>query len=293
MQLAPKPLLIFVLAQLLGYFQVNAQQFQPNFLGADYLRYKGVFLKLDTKASGLSHMFYNSLEAGSTPYNNAVLYPEQTYTFNTVGDSLAKRVFVVEDILGGDGRALESKTDLPDDAVFILKDTATDKRIYYRYDVKFEHRFPFITSRIQFDKKQLCAEIDRSVDDFTRAVTFRSPQSNGFELTKISIQKTVSKTGTRYYFSLRAYGSSVVVDGKGVIILFTDGTKLSKSVDIDVEADKDQFEYTAFIPLTSADLLLLSTKKIKKYRLYIFDEEVSASEADKLRLFTKCVMEAK
>lgn len=60
-----------------------------------------------------------------------------------------------------------------------------------------------------------------------------------------------------------------------------------------MEPDKDQYEYTAFVPVTAADLLALSTKRIKKYRLYIFDEDVSASEADKFSLFTKCVLEAK
>lgn len=284
---------MFVLLQLLGHFQAGAQSFQPNFLGADYLRYKGVFLKVDPKASGLSHMFYKDLKDSSTPYSSAVLYPQVKYTFNTIGDSLANRVFVVENIVGEDGNAFEGNASLPDNPIFILKDTANNKTIYYRYDVKFEHRFPFITSKIQFDKKQLCSEIDRSVDDFTGAVTLSSPLSNGFKLTQLSIQKKVTKAVTRYYLSLRAYGSSAVVDGKGVIILFTDGSKLSKTVDIDVEVDKDQYEYTAFIPVTQADLLVLSTKKIKKYRLYIFDEEVSASEADKFRLFTKCVMESK
>ena len=285
-------MLLVLLLTLIG-FRANAQQFAPNFLGADYLRYKGILLKANPKETALSHLFYAELKASMDPYSSPVLYPEAQDAFNSIGDSLANRIFVVEDILGDDGSALTNSALLPDNAIFILKDTTSDQRIYYRYDVKFEHRFSFTTAQIRYDKKQLCGEVERSIDDFTGMITLRSPFTNGLVLNRLSIQKTVSKIGTKYYLSLHAYGNSVVVDGKGVIMLFADGSKLSKSADIEVEPDKDQYKYTAFIPVTAADLLALSTKRIKKYRLYIFDEDVSASEADKFRLFTKCVMESK
>ena len=199
--------IMLMLLLALVCFRANAQQFAPNFLGTDYLRYKGVLLKANAKEAGLSHMFYAELKASTDPYSSPVLYPEARYAFNSIGDSLANRIFVVEDILGSDGSALTNSASLPNNAIFILKDKASNQRIYYRYNVKFEHRFPFTTAQIRYDKKQLCAEVERSVDDFTGMVTLRSPLANELALNSLSIQKTVSKIGTRYYLSLRAYGS--------------------------------------------------------------------------------------
>jgi hypothetical protein len=94
---------------------------------------------------------------------------------------------------------------------------------------------------------------------------------------------------TLYYLGLRTYGSTVNVYEKGVTILFDDGTKWYKQSKIDVQADNNGFEYSAFILLNASDLLTFTTKKIKKFRLYIYDGAINTSDADKFNLFIKCV----
>ncbi len=107
------------------------------------------------------------------------------------------------------------------------------------------------------------------------------------------IYKHINKGKSVYYLSLRTYGSTVNVNETGVIILFTDGTKWTRQSKIDVDAESSGFEYSAFITLALTDLTTFSTKKIKKFRLYIYDEVVNSSDADKFKLFVKCVKETK
>ena len=83
------------------------------------------------------------------------------------------------------------------------------------------------------------------------------------------------------------------VNKTGVIILFTDGTKWTRQSEIDVDAESDGFEYSAFIPLTQEDLITFSTKKIKKFRLYIYDEEIGSCDADRFKIFVKCIKGSK
>ena len=122
----------------------------------------------------------------------------------------------------------------------------------------------------------------------TDETTLRTPL-----LSDVSIQKYITSKGTFYYLSLRTKGSTVVVDGTGVIILFTDGSKMTKSVKIDVDAGSNGFDYSAFISLTQKDLGILSTKQIKKFRLYIYDQKVKPFEGEEFTYFVKCMMEMK
>ena len=127
------------------------------------------------------------------------------------------------------------------------------------------------------------------MDEFTGVKKFSSPLSSSMEISSVIIYKDINKGKATFYLSLRAYGSTVSVNGNGAIILFTDGTKWSKNIKIDVEAEDKGFEYSTFIPLTLADLTILSTKKIKKFRLYIYDEELNPFEADKFKVYVKCI----
>lgn len=143
----------------------------------------------------------------------------------------------------------------------------------------------------------LCKDIDRNVDDITGEVKFSTPLTTGdpghYKFLPISIIKYIRKGKTIYYLSLTTHGPTPVVDGKGVTILFADGSKWIKQDKIDVDADSDGYKYSAFITLSPADLLLFSNKKISKFRLYIFDEEVEADESDHLPEYAKCIKTAK
>lgn len=269
----------------------NAQTFESNFLGEDYLLYKGVLFKLKDNADPgyFSYTFYSDLKYFQSDYEDInVIYPEKEYHFNTIKDSLANRIFIVEDIVDKNGGAYTGSSFLYGPPIFILKDTTTKQKIYYKYDSKDESKFQFNTSKIVLDEK-IYSKMVRNVDDFTDVIELYPY----YGTSSMNIHKYIRKTGTFYYLWLDTHGSTVVVDGTGVIILFTDGTKWTNPEKIDVEADSKGFEYHAFITLTQADLITFSTKKIKKIRLYIFDEEVNSFDADKFKIFAKCIREAK
>jgi len=127
-------------------------------------------------------------------------------------------------------------------------------------------------------------------DDFTDEIKIDCPVL-GNPMATIHIVK-IFRNGKVYYFmDLMTLGSTCVVDGKGVIILFTDGTKLTKSeIEIDVDVSNNDFRYTAFFPLTLNDLNSLSSKIIDKFRLYIFDGKVKSQDADDFKIYTKNLM---
>lgn len=288
-----KNILFLLFTLCLTLLRVNGQTtFEPNFLGEEFTLYKGTLLKLiDNPIAGFNHAFYSDLKYCQSAYNNNVIYPDTKYNFVTVKDSLKNRVFLVENIIDKTGKEWDetSKTDYFAKPLFVLKDTLSGQKIYYKYDKEYGHNFPFNTSKIKYPTDYFCSKIDKQIDDFTNETKFNSPIMNGRQLSPMIIYKHINKDKAVYYLSLRTYGSTVNVNGNGVIILFQDGTKWSKASKIDVEAESDGFEYSAFITLTPTDLTTFSTKKIKKFRLYIYDEEVNSNDAEKFRLYTQCI----
>jgi len=271
-----------------------SQTFETNFLGDDFMRYKGALLKLiDNPISGLNFTFYSNLNYCQDAYNDHVIYPDLKYHFKTVPDSLANRIFKVEDIVGKDGKTFSGGSYSFEKPIFVLKDTVTKQVIYYIFDKKYDFNFPFLTSKIAVDKDALCNDISRSVDEFTGEIKISSPLSEGSKLAPVIIYKDINKTSTAYYLSLHTNGNTLNVGESGVIILLDDGTKINKSDKIDVEAADNGWDYRAFISLTQSDLQLLSTKKINKYRLYIYDETLSKWFAEKFINYVKCIREKK
>lgn len=287
---------ILILTVLIFGIKSNSQPFEHNFLGEDFLQYKGVlFILKKDLISNYAHTFYADLKYCQSAFDNNVIYPNSTYTFNTEKDSLINRVFIVENIIDKNGTTWDNKVtkSYSDKPIIVLKDTLTKQIIYYMYDEKYEHNFAFNTSKILYDEKVYCSKVERTVDDFTGEIKVRSPISSGGKISSMIIYKNINKGRTVYYLSLRTYGSTVNTNESGVVILFTDGTKWARQTKIDVDAESSGFEYSAFTTLTPADLITFSTKKIKKFRLYIYDEEVNSSDAEKFKLFVKCVKQTK
>jgi hypothetical protein len=285
--------LIILISFSLIFIHSKAQTFEPNFLGNDFQLYKGSLLKLkDDAITGFSFSFYSDIKYCKTDYDNNVVYPDLQYNFNTAKDSLANRVFKVDDIVDNDGVSLKNSSSL-DNKIFILKDVTTNQIIYFKYDSENDFNFPFNTSKIVLDEKIFCSKIERSIDDFTGNIKFNSPLFTNLGIASTIIYKEIKNNKTVYFLSLKTSGSTVIVNGIGVTILFTDGTKWVKSSKVDIQAENEGFVYSSFINLTPADLITFSTKKIKKFRLNIFDEEINSSEADKFKIYVKCIKEAK
>ena len=145
-----------------------------------------------------------------------------------------------------------------------------------------------------------CPELEKSVDDFTGEISFSyypATSKNGFKMTVLII-KTINKAKVSYNLTLYAYGHDIEYSGTEVTVLFTDGTKWKRydKIDVDVgnvEVFGEEFKYRTTIPLTNQDLVLFSTKNIKKYRLEFFDEELDPDMAINFAKYVKCVRTAK
>ena len=288
------------------------------FLGGYPYSYKGVLMKINPNAvAGFANRFYGDLSYLQSPDDLRMLYP-----FGSIRDSLRNRVFSVDDVVNNAGVSYTSNKHIGN-AILVLRDTSSGQIIYFKYDSYYEHNFPFVSSStaldetvlgssnalpmdetvlgssnalpIALDETTLCSRIEREVDEFTDKIGLHSPLIGvGYSIAPLRIHKYIAKSNTVYYLSLTAYGATVVVDGTGIIILFTDGSKLIKSdEEIDVDVSDEGYEYSAFITLTQSDLTTLSTKQVKKFRLYIFDEEVESSEAEKFMVYVKCIRKQK
>jgi hypothetical protein len=139
---------------------------------------------------------------------------------------------------------------------------------------------------------QSCTDIKKEVDDFRDETNFYSPIMEDSKVQPVLFQKTVTKTVIYYFVSLRAKGSIAVVDGKGITVLFTDGSKWTDASSVDVKAASNGFEYSAFIALSKEDVDLFASKKINKYRLYTFDTEIAMADAIKFQAYMKCLLSA-
>jgi hypothetical protein len=131
-----------------------------------------------------------------------------------------------------------------------------------------------------------CDRITSEKDDFSDKITYLTPLLTAAHITKIKDKRKPPV----YYLSLTAMGLTPVVDGKGATILFEDGKKWSKSVTIDVDASENGFRYSAFIPLNKADLNLLKSKKISKFKLYIFEQTLFESDSNGFIQDVNCII---
>jgi hypothetical protein len=288
--------IVLLLTILTFVLKSNAQTLESNFLGDDFLQYKGVYFTIkDDKKSGLSCMMYDSLIYLQKPYDKNVIYPESKNSPYSNYDSLQGRTFVVDNIVDKAGAdwTVEKKGNVFDKPIMMLRDTITNQVIYYSYDASSSYNFIFNTSKIVFDQKFACSKIERKIDDFTKEININSPITSRYSISPMIIYKDIIKGNAVYRLNLTTTGSTINVNETGVIILFDDGTKWTKQSKINVSAGSYGYQYTSYITLNANDLITFSTKKIKKFRLYIYDQEVSSNDGDMFKMYVKCVKETK
>jgi hypothetical protein len=108
-----------------------------NFLGSDYAKYKGQELYLIPLKEGLRNFGY---EGFLIDYNKSSL--EKSNQFRCCGimyskyEDLAEQYFIVEDII--------EPTSINRDVFLKLKTKKTGETVYYKYDIKYTHKFPFL-----------------------------------------------------------------------------------------------------------------------------------------------------
>jgi hypothetical protein len=142
-------------------------------------------------------------------------------------------------------------------------------------------------------KEDTCALITKETDEFTGEVTYSSPISDGSKILDIGITKVRDKKTTVYYLSLDATGSTLNTGERGVFLIFEDGTRWKKDVKISVRSGSENWRYSAFIRLTPQDIGLFSKKKVKKFRLYIYDNELSDWDSTWFLGYVRCIKKSK
>lgn len=263
-------LLFFVL--LLGYNLSFCQTYGNYFFGDKYKNYRGLNVKLD-------------LERGGTHLETKVFstLPKSVDDYEKLVTDLSKyknKVFVIDSVLD-----FKDEQDNGSSKIFKLTDKLSKDKIYYVYDtsVREYHYLQTEFGKGGFDT-YYDSEIERVVDDFSGEIKINSPLLGPVG----TIFKYIKKGNIRYYLRF-SIGSEGIYKGRGVYVLFTDGSKWSRpSEEVDVDYS-DGFDNNVFMNLTPSDLEVFKKKTIKKIRLYIHDMDVEISEGEKFRTFVTIV----
>jgi hypothetical protein len=279
---------------LVIYGNMNAQQFEKNFLGDDYMFYQNAYFTINQENEiGFKYCFYETLEACQHSFGSNVLYACDIERVKTSKDSLVNKIFVVENIVNKRGEKLTGEATY-EDPIFILKDTTSKRVIYFKFNKTTESYFPFLTTKTTYNPTILCEQNMREVDEFTNEININTPYPGLSESTSVILYKSIKTGKTVYYLALQTNGSTLNVSKQGVTVLFEDGTKFSKpTAELDVDAADDGYAYSAFIPITLSEVQIFTKKRIKKFRLYIYDGEITPQSAEKFTIWSKCVMESK
>ena len=278
-----KKILLFFI--LIISFKVKGQVYTRLFFGANVESYKNVNLKFnDASVLGLAHSFYN--QQPKINFEEPVYKPDKIFTYKTDIVFLKGREFTVLEVL-----PFTTSKITGDKSVFKLKDIHNNEIIYYVYNHQNEYEFPFKVSGYKNIDSIFSKYIIRKEDEFTGDISIYSPLTND-----ISIYKFIKagSTNPEYFLNLKTVGLTLNYDGKGVIILFKDGTKWTK-VDEKIKVNVISGEgwgYSAFIKMTSDDVALFSSREINKFRLYIYENN-NPSETDKFVYYTQAILKMK
>lgn len=260
---------------LLGLTVLCFNIFGQNFPGNDVQLLLGKELKVKELSTSLQSYGYDGF------YTDSKLKKKYAccQSYNSKYESLAGKIFKVI--------SSEPYTDNIGKNKFKLKiENSETGIIYFDYNPKYEHTFPFeVIGGIEFPDGFFCKDIEEAQDKFTQDITFRSPISEGISFIRV---KKGSSMNT--YLSIRVHGSTVNVDGKGVILLLDNGNKIQKpdeKIDVEVSSNGSGYTYSAFINLNESDIALLTQNKLTDVRLYIYDGNVR--NGGKLMEYIKCI----
>lgn len=159
--------------------------------------------------------------------------------------------------------------------------------VYYMYDPDFEDSIELeVIGELKYPENYFCDKIEYKKDKFENKETFYSPTENG-----IKFIKTVENGKSHFYLSVSTSGITLNVNEKGLYILFSDGTKISKpneEIDVDVSSGSG-YDYSSFIQLTSTEIRQLTMKSITDFKLYIYEETIDDESALKIKEYLKCL----
>ena len=95
-----------------------------------------------------------------------------------------------------------------------------------------------------------------------------------------------------FVLSLSTVGQTYNFGKKGVMIVFTDGTRWQrKTTPIMVDQEAGGYQYSAHLALTDEDIALFSERTIDEFRLSIYDRDVTDAEAEMFAEQVGCLVE--
>lgn len=252
-----------------------SQVYGKYFFGENYKKYLGLKVKLDTEngSSHLETLVFSSIPNSASDYDK--MEDDITRYKNTV--------FVIDSIF-----EFSYKPENKLLKVFRLKDNQHKKNLYYTYNSTIREFHYLLT---EFGKGGFDSKFEdlvvRTVDDFTGEIKIRSPY---YDLG--TFYKFIKNGKVSYYFST-SIESDDIYHGRGVRVLFTDGSqwvRLNEMIDIDYD---EGFNNNVFLKLNQSDIEIFKKKVIKKIRLYIHDKAVDQSLAEEFRTVVNIILAKK
>ena len=160
-------------------------------------------------------------------------------------------------------------------AVLTLEQSPTKGRepsiVYFKYSTDLESLWPFeIVGGLVIPEGFYCSKIEIKNDKFTDKRRSYSPLLEDISLSKYEEEDVVT-----IYMSLKVNGSTLNLNGKGVILLLEDGSKINlPNETIEANVSDYGWEYTAFFSLSDENINKLKASPITDYRLYIYDKTI-------------------
>ena len=144
-----------------------------------------------------------------------------------------------------------------------------------------------VITKCQISDSTACDRLEKKYDEFEKETSFHTPI-----LLYTYFEKVISKTATSYYLSLYSKGKTISSATKGVKIILSNNQILSFPTEkISLDASRvDGYSYRAFIKLDAATLQLIKKYQIRKWRLYIYDNEQTTEEAELFRNMINCII---
>lgn len=261
--------IILLISNFLICQQVEKGFDEKYFVGDEIDKLKGKYLIVLPKNQQEQRFGYENFYNDENVKSSSIYKKTASYYASNYNDLVGKK-FLFKDLKKVDGYKVEY--------ILFLNDEENNS-IYFLYDPKDPTSFPFKTEQPIDFKIDYCSKIDIRKDKFTNHTVKYSPLLDPVSFTK----------DNGYYLSLKSYGTTLVVDGAGAIILLSNGLKMKKNVKIDVDIYKGQYEYSAFIPLSKADILLLTKYAIDDFKLYIFENTQKLS-GEIYKEYLKCIV---
>lgn len=232
--------------------------------------YENFYLKLDTITKSFS------MDADNKPFHKGLPIGGQSDYEKLVGKKF--KVTSVEALpynnISGQKYAIKLQSD----------ELGT---IYYNYSPEYETSFELeVVGGMDFPEGYYCDQITLNYDKFDKVSRFYTPVEAGVCFVKVKKSGKIT-----YFISVSTYSTSLTLNKKGLAILFSDGTRFSKpAAYVSAKANSSGYTYTAFEPLTAAEMIMFSKKLITDTKLYIYTDTVDTVSAKKEREYVKCII---